>query len=294
MKQDGADILRLWVVGVRLFRGSAHRPGDPEVPGRCLSPPAQHAALSAGRARRLHRGRARRARGHAGAGALGAAPPGRARCARCARLSPTYRLPRAVHGAAQFLRRRSLGLLFRHPQGRALLRRGRRLAPARRAHRARRVFDCLVALAGAGAVLHRRGGVARAPSATARQRASRASSPTCRQAGATRRWARNGTRIRDAAPRRHRRHRGRARAQKRSAPACRPAPSLVRGPKYAAALDGLDLAEICITSAGTLQRRRRRRQAPSRWPTWPGSASSSALADGREMRALLARPARSR
>ena len=38
-----------------LFRGSAHRPRDPEASGRRLSPAAQHAALSAGRARRVRR-----------------------------------------------------------------------------------------------------------------------------------------------------------------------------------------------------------------------------------------------
>ena len=36
----------------------------------------------------------------------------------------------------------------------------------------------------------------------------------------------------------------------------------------------VDLAELCITSAGTVQRRRARRRGPSRCPTCPGSASS--------------------
>ena len=73
----------------------------------------------------------------AGAGALGAAPlaelDGEVRAARI----DDYDF-HAVHRAAQFLRRRSVGLLFRHPQGRALLRRGRdRAAPARDPHGAR-------------------------------------------------------------------------------------------------------------------------------------------------------------
>ena len=42
---------------LRLRRGSAHRPRDPEAYGRRLSPAAQHAALSARRARRVHAGR---------------------------------------------------------------------------------------------------------------------------------------------------------------------------------------------------------------------------------------------
>ena len=46
-----------------LCRGSAHRPGDPEAPWRRLSPAAQHAALSARRARRLFAGRGGRRRG---------------------------------------------------------------------------------------------------------------------------------------------------------------------------------------------------------------------------------------
>ena len=37
----------------RLHRGPAHRAGDPEAPGRGLSPAAQHAALPAGQPRRL-------------------------------------------------------------------------------------------------------------------------------------------------------------------------------------------------------------------------------------------------
>ena len=44
------------------------------------------------------------------------------------------RLDRRLSGAAQFLRHRSVGVLFRHPQGRALLRPAGQPAPPRRAH----------------------------------------------------------------------------------------------------------------------------------------------------------------
>ena len=43
----------------RLHRGPAHRPGDPEAPGRGLSPAAQHAALPPGQPRRLLGGASR-------------------------------------------------------------------------------------------------------------------------------------------------------------------------------------------------------------------------------------------
>ena len=54
MKQHGADILRLWVVGSDYSEDLRIGAGDPEAPGRRLSPAAQHAALSAGHPRRLH------------------------------------------------------------------------------------------------------------------------------------------------------------------------------------------------------------------------------------------------
>ncbi len=60
-------------------RGPAHRPRGAQAAGGAVSPPAQHPALAARRAGRLHGGRARAPRGAAGAGALGAAPPARAR-----------------------------------------------------------------------------------------------------------------------------------------------------------------------------------------------------------------------
>ena len=108
----------------RLHRGPAHRPGDPEAPGRGLSPAAQHLALPAGQPRRLLGGGEGGLCRHARARALGAASPGRAR-RRVPAGGRRLRLPQDRDRAAQFLRRRSLGLLLRHPQGRDLLRRAR-------------------------------------------------------------------------------------------------------------------------------------------------------------------------
>ena len=182
-----------------LFRGSAHRPGDPEVPGRRLSPPAQHAALSAGRARRLQRdasvSRRRRCRSSSAGSCI--ASPSSMRW--CARRSDGLRFPHHVHGAAQFLRRRSLGLLFRCPQGlRSIATRRMRRAAARRAPCSIMCSSCLVALAGAGALLHRRRSVAQ-PSWRRRgvERPSPALSAKFRDAGATTALATKWARIRE-------------------------------------------------------------------------------------------------
>ncbi len=53
---------------------------------------------------------------------------------RCVSACDDFQFHVDVHRTAQFLRRRSLGLLFRHPQGLALLRPADRSAPPRRAH----------------------------------------------------------------------------------------------------------------------------------------------------------------
>ena len=182
-----------------LFRRSAHRHGDPEVPGRRLSPAAQHAALSARRARRLQRRRsalaARRCRSSSARSCI--ASPRSMRW--CARRSEAYDFHTHVHGAAQFLRRRSLGLLFRCPQGFALLR-PRRMRRARRA--ARTVLDRAVrapgALARAGAVLHRRGSLAQRVTAMADGISVHLQLfPDIPAAGATTRWRAKWAKIRE-------------------------------------------------------------------------------------------------
>ncbi len=91
------------------------------------------------------------------------------------------RLDRRLSGAAQLLRRRSVGVLFRHPQGRDLLRPPRQPAPPRRADRAGPPAPLPDHLAGAGPVLHRRGSLGR-PLRRSRQRASATVSRRCRAA----------------------------------------------------------------------------------------------------------------
>ena len=177
-----------------LFGGFAHRAGDPQIPGRCLSPAAQHVALPPGRGRGLQRSRAHRARGYARARALHPPPPRRDRCGG-APDGGGLRLPRHVHGVAQSLRHRSLGVLFRCAQGCALLRRAGCRAPPRDAHRARSCVRASRALAGAGALLHRRGSLAHPSWRWRRNRASISSSIAMSPpAGATRRSVRNGRR----------------------------------------------------------------------------------------------------
>ena len=106
-------------------------------------------------------------------------------------LHARVRLPAALRPAAQFLRRRPVGLLFRRPQGRAVLRPAGQHPPPRRPHRARRAVPLPDRVAGAGAGVHRRGGVADPPSrrgAACIWSCSRRSRP----AGAPRRWASAG------------------------------------------------------------------------------------------------------
>ncbi len=142
-----------------LHRGCPHRPGDPQAPQRRLPPIAQYAAVPAGGARRLYRRRGGRYRGDARTRPLGVASPGGARRSRPA-FGRGIRFPRHVRGIAQLLCDRFVGLLFRHPQGPALLRCAGRCAAARGADRARPVLRLSGALAGPGNLLHRGGGMA--------------------------------------------------------------------------------------------------------------------------------------
>ena len=99
-------------------------------------------------------------------------------------LQPRVRLSAALRRAAQFLRGRPVGLLLRRPQGRALLRPARQRPPPRRAHRARRAVPLPDRLAGAGAGVHHRGGLAHRASRRRRQRAPASCSRRCPPAGA--------------------------------------------------------------------------------------------------------------
>ena len=109
----------------RLHRGSAHRQGDPGRDRRHLSPPAQHAALSPGQPRRLHRGRAAAARRRCPSSSAGSCTGWPSSTSRCAPATASSTIPRLYGAAARVLRQRPVGLLLRRAQGRALLRRRR-------------------------------------------------------------------------------------------------------------------------------------------------------------------------
>ena len=129
-------------------------------------------------------------------------------------------------------------------------------APPRRAHRARPAVPLPDRLAGAGAVLHRRGGLARPASRPRTTACTCAPSPTLPASGATRRWRERWERIREV----RRVVTGALeveRREKRIGSSLQAAPGrLSSEPRTGAALDGLDLAELAITSGIELQRRR--------------------------------------
>ena len=166
----------------------------------------------------------------------------------CARAVRRLRLPHALHRAAQFLRRRSLGLLFRRPQGRALLRRARtRRAGAPRARCSTELFACLTAWLAPVLCFTAEEAWLAAPTA-GRRTASvhlRSLSRRSRRPGATTRWPRSGTTVARSAPRRHRRARARARREAhRLQPAGR-SDGLCAGRACSRRSTALDLAEIC-------------------------------------------------
>ncbi len=122
IKKSGADILRLWVCRLRLFRRPAHRPGDPQDHGRDLPQAAQHDALDARHARAFPRR------------ATASRSPSMPELERLMlhRLAELDALVREAYADFDYKRifaalnalhdHRPLGVLFRHPQGRALLR----------------------------------------------------------------------------------------------------------------------------------------------------------------------------
>ncbi len=160
-------------VRLRLRRRSAHRPGNPEDHDRDLSQAAQHHPLDARQPRAFPRRGPHRAGEDAGAGAADAASARRARRARPQGLR-RLRLQAHLRGAQPFHDHRPLGVLFRHPQGRALLRSDLVADAQGRAHRDRPAVPLHRDLARADAVLHRRGGLVRAHAIGRRLGASRA------------------------------------------------------------------------------------------------------------------------
>ena len=192
IKQSGADILRLWVAERRLFRRSAHRPGNPEDRQRQLSQVAQHHPLDARHARPLRARPRGRLRQDGAARPADAAQARRTRRGRARRLCEFRLCPRR-RGAVGVHELRPLGLLFRHPQGRALLRAALEREAARRAGGDRPYLPRRDDLARADPRLHRRRDLGRARSAT-RVRCISNSSRISPPNGATRRWRANGKR----------------------------------------------------------------------------------------------------
>ena len=121
IRQSGAEILQTVGDELGLRRGPAHRPGHHQGERRVLPQAQEHASVHARQSCPLRAKPCRRLRRDAGTRALHALPPRRARPDRARRLRG-LRLQARVPRSAQFLRQRSFGLLFRHPQGRALLR----------------------------------------------------------------------------------------------------------------------------------------------------------------------------
>ena len=127
MGSSGADILRLWVMTTDYWRGPAPRQGDHPDQCRRLPQAPEHRPLDARHARpRRRRDGARRS--HAGTGAADAPPAGRARPDRAQGLR-RFRLQAHIAAPDRLRQYRAFRVLFRHPQGRALLRRPVEPAP---------------------------------------------------------------------------------------------------------------------------------------------------------------------
>ena len=156
----------------RLQRGRAHRPGDPRRPGRRLPAAAQHACATCSAtspaSARPSGCRTSRCRSWS----AGCCTAWRSSIGWCARPTSDFDVRPPVLVAAQFLRHGPVGVLLRRAQGRALLRSRRQHAAPRRAHRARPPVPLPDGLAGAGAGVHGRGGLADALPVRGRQRAS--------------------------------------------------------------------------------------------------------------------------
>ena len=129
-----------------------------------------------------------------------------------ARRLPDLRLPQGRLRAVAVHEHRAVGLLLRHPQGRALLRALFQREAARRAHRHRRDLQGASRLAGAHPVVHGRGGVAGARAGTRGLGAPR-NVPRARQGLAQRRAGQEMGAGARRAPRRHRRAGAGARRQ---------------------------------------------------------------------------------
>ena len=185
MKTSGADILRLWVASSDYSSDIRFGPAILQGTRRVLPQAPQHAALDA-----RHAGALRR---RASGCAVKDMPElERLMLHRLAELERDHprglrdvRLQARGRGAVAVHEHRPLRLLLRHPQGRALLRALLVAQAPGRAGDHRADLPLHLRVAGAAAVLHGRGGLARALSLGGGLRAPASCFPRCRSRGAT-------------------------------------------------------------------------------------------------------------
>ena len=247
IKQYGADILRLWVA-------SADYADDLRIGKEIINTTVDSYrklrnthALDARQPRALEAQRGRRLRGDARARAADAPPARRARCGRPRGLR-RLRLQARRLDARQLHEPRALGVLLRHPQGRALLRPDQLGPPPRQPHRHQPPLRRADRLARPDPRLHDGRGLARAE-----PRARRVGPPApvpgpARRPGATTRWPTKWEKIRTV----RRVVTGALeieRKDKRIGSSLEAAPEVhIADADLLAALEGEDLAEIAITS----------------------------------------------
>ena len=258
MRQSGADILRLWVVASDYAEDLRIGPEILKHHERRLPPPAQHAALPAGRARpasrrRKKRSRRRRCRSWS-AGCCTAWPSSTNSSGRSIDAYDFHGMFTALHNfCAVDLSAPSISTSARTGSIATAL--DDLHGAARRARCSTAAFDCLVrwlapilCFTAEEAWLARHGDDDRSAASISN------CSPRCRAPGATRRSASAGPELRDLRRRRDRRARSRARRKSASGRACRRRSRLFVPERLVAiCLRDVDLAELCITSAGTVQ-----------------------------------------
>ena len=272
----------------RLHRGSAHRQGDPGRHRRHLPPPAQHPALPAGQPRRLHRGRAARRTTRCPSSSAGCCTGWPSSTSRSAAATASSTIPKLVRPSctisAPTTCRRSISTSART---RSTATRSTARAAGPRAPCSTSCSGCLTAWLAPVLVLHHRGGVAHALP----ERGQRAPAHLPRAAG---RLARPGPGCALGAdprgpPRGHRRARARAQGE---ADRRQPAGG-TRRPPAAGRPASCWPASIWPSSRSPAASTLAEGEAPADAFTLdevPGVAVVPGLADGREMRALLAGP----
>ena len=280
MKQSGADILRMWVCASDYADDLRIGPEILKTTIETYRRLRNTIRWMLGSLAHFQRGRPHRAGEDAGAGTADAAPARRARRAGPQGLR-RVRLQAHLRRAVAFHDDGPLGVLLRRPQGRALLRSDLVADAQGLAHRDRPSVPLHRDVARADAVLHRRGGLVRAQQVGTTPRCISNRFPKCRRRGATTSSPRSGARsgwcaasVTGALEI--------ERAGKRIGSSLEADPFVyVTNEELFEAMLGVDLPEICITSAGTIVKG----EAPPdafRLPDVPGVAVVTKLAEGRK------------